>query len=173
MLFAIRLGLLTWLVCYVLGQMAFGATLHSNAGATASVSPEHVKQFQALVHDLEAHGAHITFMGGYRSGHCSQRHKHPCGLALDVCQLSRGIVDRRCHLPSRTEVSAIAERHGLFSGGDWCDSDYGHFEAGSSVACSARGGRYARIHHNRSRIAADDDRSGSLTTPSSNQPDYH
>lgn len=119
---------------------AQGANLHSRYGASATVAPRYAAQFQSLIRDLEDHGASIRFMGGYRPGHCSQSSKHPCGMALDICQYSRGVVDRRCHLPGRVAMSAIAKRHDLFSGGDWCNSDYGHVEAGGSVAC---GGRWA------------------------------
>jgi hypothetical protein len=80
----------------------------------------------------------IKFMGGIRRGRCSRSSKHPCGMALDVCQLGRGSVDPRCSLPGRSEMSAIARRHDLFSGGDWCSSDYGHVEAGGSTACGHR-----------------------------------
>jgi hypothetical protein len=119
---------------HVIGQTR-AETVTSHYGARASVSPKYAARFQGLIRDLEAHGAAIRFMGGYRSGVCGQASKHPCGMALDICQLSRGVVDRACHLPGRREVSAIASRHRLFSGGDWCSSDYGHFEAGGSVAC--------------------------------------
>jgi hypothetical protein len=114
---------------------AQAGNLHSKAGATATVSSRYADQFQHLIDDLEASGARITFMGGIRPGRCAQDSKHPCGMALDVCQYRRGIVEAKCRLPSPSAVSAIASRHGLFSGGDWCSSDYGHFEAGGSVAC--------------------------------------
>jgi hypothetical protein len=70
--------------------------------------------------------------------------------------LGRGRVDSRCHLPARRAVSDLAHKHNLFSGGDWCASDYGHFEAGGSTACGQRSGgrrekhrhRYAMHHRN-------------------------
>jgi hypothetical protein len=108
----------------------------SRSGARASVSASYASQFQGLINDLEAYGARITFMGGYRAGVCSlPAHKHPCGMALDICQLARGVVDGRCNLPNHQELSRLAQAHGLFSGGDWCNDDYGHVEAGGSVAC--------------------------------------
>jgi hypothetical protein len=132
-----RLGI-AGLCAVVLTASAQAETITSRAGARASVSGRYAGQFQALVNDLEAHGATVKFMGGYRAGRCGQATKHPCGMALDVCQLARGVVDRRCNLPGRAEMSEIAKAHGLFSGGDWCNSDYGHVEAGGSVACGHR-----------------------------------
>jgi hypothetical protein len=133
----------------VLTASAQAATITSKAGGRASVSPRYAARFQAFVNDLEAHGAVVKFMGGYRSGVCGQANKHPCGMALDVCQLSRGVVARGqvwggrkqpdCRLPDKAEMSAIARAHDLFSGGDWCrPDDYGHVEAGGSVACGHR-----------------------------------
>jgi len=103
-------------------------------GATANVAASAGPKFQAYINDLEDHGAVVRFMGGYRKGRGSLRHLHPWGLALDVCQLSRGRVDRRCHLPGPTLAADIAERHGLFEGGQWCHSDYGHVQAKFTAA---------------------------------------
>jgi hypothetical protein len=132
---------------------SYASNLHSKVGAHATVSPRYAPQFQALIDDLERHGAQVRFMGGYRSGYCGQASKHPCGMALDVCQLARGVVDRRCHLPGRVAMGEIARRHNLFSGGDWCNSDYGHVEAGTSVACghswASNGGSKHEGHHYR------------------------
>ena len=67
----------------------------------ALVSPM-PRRFQAYIDDLENnHGARVLFMGGIRPGHCSPSSEHPCGKALDVCQLRRGVVDSRCNLPGR------------------------------------------------------------------------
>jgi hypothetical protein len=98
-------------------------------------------RFQAYIDDLEKnHGAHILFMGGIRPGRCSVASEHPCGKALDVCQLRRGAVDPRCNLPGRVALGQIAAAHGLFEGGRWCDSDYGHAQIG--VTAPACGGRW-------------------------------
>ena len=126
------------IACFAMSSCAYAGNLHSRAGATATVSPRYAGEFQAFINDLEAHGATIKFMGGYRAGVCGQANKHACGMALDVCQYARGVVDRRCNLPGRAEISRIARAHGLFSGGDWCSSDSGHVEAGGSVACGHR-----------------------------------
>ncbi len=139
---------------------AHGAELDANGNgvvrshktnAHARVSPRFAPRFQAYINDLEAHGAVIRFMGGYRKGRCSTRHMHPCGQALDVCQLKRGVVDRRCHLPSRRSIAAIAARHGLFEGGRWCDSDYGHAQIGGN-ACGAH--RHLARHKHQHYAAA-------------------
>jgi len=61
------------------------------------------------------------------------RSQHPCGKALDVCQHRRGVVDPSCHLPGRAELGKIAASHGLFEGGRWCNSDYGHAQVDESV----------------------------------------
>lgn len=131
------------LVSALLLVSARAETITSSAGAHAQVSSRYASQFRALIAALEHAGASIKFMGGIRPGYCGQASKHPCGMALDVCQLSRGVVDARCHLPGRSALSAIAARVGLFSGGDWCNSDYGHVEAGGSVAC---GRSWASLH---------------------------
>ena len=126
-----------------------GIVRSAKTGATAHVAPGHAAAFQAYIDDLESHGAVVRFMGGYRAGVCSPRHEHPCGKALDVCQLSRGRVDARCHLPGRQEIASIAERHGLFEGGRWCNQDYGHAQV--DVTAPACGSGYAsakrRRHH--------------------------
>lgn len=148
-----------------------GATIHSKFGATATVGEKYAAQFQALVDGLEAQGARIRFMGGTRRGRCATASKHPCGMALDVCQLSRGRVDSRCHLPDRHSVSEIARKHGLFSGGDWCSSDYGHFEAGGSTACHQRGsGKYAKVHFDTSRHRHSHASLGATSSPPSSRP---
>ena len=104
--------------------------------AKAVVGCAHVAAFQAYVDDLEGGGATIYFMGGTRRGKCWSGGLHPCGKALDVCQLSRGRVAAKCHLPGRQAIAAIASRHGLFEGGQWCSSDYGHAQVGTSAeAC--------------------------------------
>lgn len=111
-----------------------GGNVHSKTGASATVASRYAPAFQALIDDLEAHGAVIKFMGGYRSGQCGQASKHPCGMALDICQYARDVVDRRCGL-SRMVVAELAAKHGLFSGGLWCNPDFGHVEAGGSAEC--------------------------------------
>ena len=89
------------------------------------------------IDDVEAMGARVKFIGGIRPGRCSTGHRHPCGKALDVCRRSRGIVDPDCHLPGRAMLAAIAIKNGLFEGGLWCNSDYGHVQVGiSAEACA-------------------------------------
>jgi hypothetical protein len=121
-------------------------------GARANVGDAVASQFQAYVDDLETnHGVRVLFMGGNRPGHCSPRHMHSCQRALDVCQLRRGRVDGRCGLPAPRELAAIASRHGLFEGGQWCNSDYGHAQVGvSAPACG--GSRTARLDLGRSHV---------------------
>jgi hypothetical protein len=63
--------------------------------------------------------------------------------ALDVCQMRRGVVDPRCHLPPRRALAQIASSHGLFEGGRWCNSDYGHVQLG--VTAGDCGDRRTRI----------------------------
>ena len=76
-------------------------------------------------------------------GRFSSSSEHPCGKALDVCQRRRGVVDPRCNLPGRVALGQIAASHGLFEGGRWCDSDYGHAQIG--VTAAARDDHRVRI----------------------------
>lgn len=113
-----------------------GTVRSHKTGATAQVGSAYASRFQGYIDDLETQGAIVYFMGGIRRGHCWSGGLHPCGKALDVCQLSRGRVDPKCHLPGRSAIAAIAARHDLFEGGQWCSSDYGHAQVGMTAeAC--------------------------------------
>ncbi|MGC1983422.1 MAG: hypothetical protein WA711_22215, partial [Pseudolabrys sp.] len=106
---------------------AAGIIISSKTGARTRVGVAYAARFQAYIDDLEKnYGARILFMGGLRPGRCSIFGEHPCGKALDVCQLRRGVVDPRCNLPGHIALGRIAASHGLFEGGRWCNSDYGH-----------------------------------------------
>jgi len=136
-----------------------GIVRSAKTGATARVSPKVSAQFQGYVDDLERAGARVLFIGGYRKGACWSGGRHPCGLALDVCQLSRGRVDRRCNLPGPAAMIRIAAAHGLLEGAVWGNSDYGHAQApgpfGNHYA-SRRSTTYASArshHHRRIRMA--------------------
>lgn len=111
-----------------------GIVRSAKTGATARVAPRYAARFQAYVDDLEAHGAEVRFMGGYRAGKCWSGGQHPCGKALDVCQLARGVVDRRCHLPNKQAMISIAAAHNLWEGGQWCSQDRGHAQIDQSAA---------------------------------------
>lgn len=107
-----------------------GIVRSSKTGATAHVAASFAPVAQAVVDDLEQnYGARIKFMGGYRPGPCASWSLHPCGLAIDLCQLSRGVVDRRCNMPSRAIEERVARAHGGYSGGEWCNNDRGHIQA--------------------------------------------
>ncbi len=123
-----------------------GVVMSRKTGARARVGIPHAARVQAYIDDLENnHGARILFMGGIRPGHCSSSGMHPCGKALDVCQLRRGVVDPRCHLPPRRTLAQIASSHGLFEGGRWCNSDYGHAQLGVTAGdCGDRRTRTVR-----------------------------
>jgi len=57
------------------------------------------------------------------------------------------VVDARCHLPPRRTLAQIAASHGLFEGGRWCNSDYGHAQLGVTAAdCDDRPTRIVRRH---------------------------
>ena len=119
--------------------------ISSRTGARARVGIRYVARFQAYIDDLENnHGARVLFMGGIRPGGCSPSSEHPCGKALDVCQLRRGVVDSRCKLPGRAALAQIAASHGLFEGGRWCNSDYGHAQVGVTPSCGESRSRIAR-----------------------------
>src|SRR5262245_7744916 len=122
------------------GNSASGCQVVSKTGAKATVGCAHVAKFQAYIDDLENnHGAKLYFLGGTRRGRCWSGSMHPCGKALDTCQLKRGVVHSKCRLPDRSSLAVIASRHGLFEGGQWCHSDYGHAQVGvSAEACNSR-----------------------------------
>ena len=125
-----------------------GAVISLKTGAHARVGIAYAARFQAYIDDLETnHGVRVLFMAGIRPRRCSSSSEHLCGKALDVCQRRRGVVDPRCNLPGRVVLSQIAASHGLFEGGRWCDSDYGHAQIGvplppaaiaASTSCSNR-----------------------------------
>jgi len=123
-----------------------GMVISHKTGARARVGVAYVARFQAYIDDLESnYGAQVLFMGGIRPGRCSIYSEHPCGKALDVCQLRRGVVDPRCHLPGRFALGRIAASHGLFEGGRWCDSDYGHAQIGvTAPPCADRTRAFAQ-----------------------------
>jgi hypothetical protein len=117
-----------------------GIVISHKTGARARVGVAYAARFQAYIDDLENnHGARVLFMNGIRPGRCSPASEHPCGKALDVCQRRRGVVDPRCNLPGRVALGHIASGHGLFEGGRWCNSDYGHAQVGvTAAACGDR-----------------------------------
>lgn len=118
------------------GNNAVGIVKSRKTGALARVGAAYAARFQAYIDDLETtYGARVLFMGGTRPGRCSRSSEHPCGKALDVCQYRRGVVDRRCNLPGRAALGKIAASHGLFEGGRWCNSDYGHVQIDITAAC--------------------------------------
>jgi len=122
------------------GNRAAGVVMSRKTGSRARVGVAYAARFQAYIDDLEAnYGARVLFMGGIRPGRCSPSSEHPCGKALDVCQLRRGVVDRRCNLPGRVTLGQVAAAHGLFEGGRWCNSDYGHAQVDVTAAgCGER-----------------------------------
>ena len=102
-------------------------TISSKAGAKAKVNSSVKNNFVAFIEDFEATGGKILFMGGWRShGSCSRCVMHPRGLALDICQHARNVVDSRCRFPR--DATALAEKHGLDHGAKWNNKDTGHFE---------------------------------------------
>ncbi|MGC1895489.1 MAG: hypothetical protein WA763_17680 [Pseudolabrys sp.] len=128
------------------GNRAAGVVMSRKTGSRARVGVAYAARFQAYIDDLEAnYGARVLFMGGIRPGRCSPSSEHPCGKALDVCQLRRGVVDRRCNLPGRVTLGQVAAAHGLFEGGRWCNSDYVHAQVDVTVAgCGERRVRFVQ-----------------------------
>lgn len=112
-----------------------GNVISHKTGASARVGAQYAARFQGYIDDLEARGATVYFMGGIRRGHCWSGGLHPCGKALDVCQTSRGRVAAKCHLPDRSTLARVAQSHGLFEGGRWHNSDYGHAQVGCTAGC--------------------------------------
>ena len=140
------------------GNQAPGIVVSSKTGARARVGIAYAARFQAYINDLEKnYGARVLFMGGIRPGRCLPESQHPCGKALDVCQLGWGKVDPRCNLPNRATLGRIAAAHGLFEGGRWCHSDYGH--AQTSVTAAACGeGPFRIVRRTTSKSTADEPR---------------
>lgn len=120
------------------GQAGSGIVRSRKTGATARVSPRFAPIAQAIVDELERGGAAIRFMGGYRSGKCWAGGLHPCGLAIDLCQTARGVVDPRCKMPSRAVEARVAAAHGALSGGVWCNQDRGHVQLGQTAGACGR-----------------------------------
>ena len=117
------------------GNKPASIVVSAKTGARAHVGGAYAARFQAYIDDLEKnYGARVLFMGGIRPGRCSAESEHPCGKALDLCQLRRGVVDPRCNLPGRVVLGQIAAAHGLFEGGRWCQSDYGHAQVDVTAA---------------------------------------
>lgn len=135
-----------------------GIVRSGKTGATAHVSPRFAPIAQAIVDDLERQGASIRFMGGYRRGPCWAGGLHPCGLAIDLCQTGRGVVDRRCNLPSRAVEARIAAAHGALSGGVWCNQDRGHVQLGQTAGACGRNiyaavsSYHAKVRHHGKRV---------------------
>jgi hypothetical protein len=140
------------------GNKAPGVVVSSKTGARARVGIAYAARFQAYINDLEKnYGARVLFMGGIRPGRCLPESQHPCGKALDVCQVGWGKVDPRCNLPDRVTLGRIAAAHGLFEGGRWCHSDYGHVQ--TSVTAAACGdGPFRVVRRAAPELAADEPR---------------
>jgi hypothetical protein len=136
---------------------AHGAASHDSGGiirsgktgATARVAARHRAVFQAYIDAVEATGARLLFIGGVRRGHCKPGSQHPCGMAIDLCQIRRGVVDRRCKLPRPAALAGIAARHGLSEGAVWCASpDYGHAQIQrTGSTCQAVAGPTRKRHY--------------------------
>jgi len=99
------------------GNKAPGIVVSSKTGARARVGIAYAARFQAYINDLEKnYGARVLF-----------------------CQLGWGRVDQRCNLPDRVTLGRIAAAHGLFEGGRWCHSDYGHAQTSVTAAACGNG----------------------------------
>jgi hypothetical protein len=113
-------------------------TISSKAGGNARVDSSVKDSFVAFIEDFEEAGGTILFMGGWRShGSCSRCLMHPRGLALDICQHARNVVDSRCRFPPN--ATALADQHGLYHGAQWNNKDTGHFEIKIRDRISLRG----------------------------------
>ena len=134
---------------------ANGNVVSHKTGAHATVGVRYAAKFQAYIDRIEAAGARVLFMGGIRHGRCSSGHQHPCGMALDVCQLRRDRVDGRCGLPGRHALARIAASVGLFEGGQWCHGDYGHAQVEASApACGTMMAARSHRHHGSRQITS-------------------
>lgn len=127
------------------------------AGVPVRVAAAAGPRFEAFCRDMAAAGypARPGWTSGYRPrGSCRGCDMHPRGLAIDFDQRAR---DRVVVAMPRRAVSAIAARHGLISGGDWCHGDLGHFEVDTgrnARPCSARRRSYAVLSRPNARSAS-------------------
>lgn len=117
-------------------------------GAGALVQAQFLITVEGFCRDMIAAGYVPDGFGsvnGYRPyGTCAGCLMHPDGLALDFRQARRDVTE----IPmDRYTVSKIAEKNGMFSGGDWCGGDLGHFELTKRNAnvCPKRKNLYAAI----------------------------
>ena len=135
------------------GNRGFAVIRSGKTGETATVRADARAAFQGFLDDLEAHGATVYYMGGWRRGHCSLGSQHPCGLAVDFCQDYYGHVSglKDCHLPRPAEFHELVRAHGLYDGSVWCHSDYGHVQVKESGGC--RVAPHGSWGHGRVRLA--------------------
>jgi hypothetical protein len=140
------------------GNKPAGIVVSAKTGARAHVGGAYAARFQAYIDDLEKnYGVRVLFMNGIRPGRCLPESQHPCGKALDVCQLGWGKVDPRCNLPDRVTLGRIAAAHGLFEGGRWCHSDYGHAQT-SVTAAACDDGPFRIVQRTTPKPIADEPR---------------
>jgi hypothetical protein len=120
----------------------------SCGGVSVRVAASAATKFAGFCAEMSASGYHALSKGtnGYRPwGTCSGCDMHPKGLAIDYSQAAR---DKTYVRMDRRTVSVIAKRHGLVSGGDWCNGDLGHFEVNvgrNAAPCSTRRNLYQAV----------------------------
>jgi hypothetical protein len=132
---------------FMTGPLPAGDTMKwvtTPKGKRFLVNPESASHLLGFVSDLEAAGAPVTKISGYnprRIAGSALWSQHAYGNAIDVDQINRNQVRAAFGMWARSHPDVIREaarKHGIISGGDWGNADFGHFEWGGGA-----GGRSA------------------------------
>jgi len=110
----------------------------TSRGKRFQANPKSAQHLLAFVDDLEAAGAPINKIEGYtprRIAGSARWSQHAFGNAIDIDQVGRNWVNATFGTWARSHpevIRAAARKHGIISGGDWRNPDFGHFEWGGS-----------------------------------------
>ena len=122
------------------GNRAAGIVMSRKTGARARVGVAYAARFQAYIDDLETQSRRARAVHGRRSARpllTFQRASMWKGSGC-VPTAVEAWSTRRCNLPGRVTLGQIAAAHGLFEGGRWCNSDYGHAQVDVTAAACGR-----------------------------------
>jgi hypothetical protein len=142
---------------FMTGPLPDGSSIKwvtTSNGRRFTANPKSAPYLQAFVDELEAAGAPITDIGGYNLRHIAGSalwSQHAYGNAIDIDQLGRNQVRAAFGAWAREHTNVIrqaARRHGIISGGDWRDPDFGHFEWSGSTGAAGGGRIPASIRFN-------------------------
>ena len=112
--------------------------IQTSRGVGTSVSSESAPHFQGFLDDLEESGAPISSVGGYnrrRIAGTNRWSQHAFANAIDINQLARNKVTPAFAKWAREnpdKLREIEQKHGMVSGGNWRNPDFGHWEFGGA-----------------------------------------